>query len=656
MRTSALVVILAIAPGESTTRTATSVAECRHLPAAPSNRAIANDNRSPAGTVRDGGLMVRLVARAVAWQPDGAKGCALSVNAFAEEGRATQIPGPLVRVRAGTEVRVSVRNALPKTLWVRGLQDRAPGILDSTEVLPGATHDFRFIANTPGARYYWAGRIDARVPVSDGDGQLLGALVVDPPREAGSKPVSDRVMVLTRWTPRGTPENRGSQLNAFNGRSWPNTERLTYTAGDSVFWHVINGSDVLHEMHLHGFFFRTDATGFAIDAAARAPRDGSGVMRVTYPLAAGQWVSVVWSPDRPGNWLFHCHLITHMSGAQRLDRMTETSAAANKRDHGTDASGNHAAHDMGGLVMALDVRPSRTGGASARNAAPAPRARELDLYANRRPARFGDEPGYGFVLQDGPVAPPADSILIPGSPLILTRGEPVRITVHNRLTIPISVHWHGIELDSYFDGVGGFSGEGRRVAPMIAPKDSFVVRFTPPRAGTFMYHVHGERGEELASGLYAPLIVLAPGATFDARTDRVFMLADGGPGGGKPVFVNGTSTPDSVPMVVGTTYRLRFITISSNDAYVSTMSGPGGPVSWRLLATDGYDESSARSILGPARYVAGPGRTRDLAFTPAAPGDYALEVVRSDGRVTTGPTTKVPIRVRAATSLSPGSP
>ena len=98
--------------------------------------------------------------------------------------------------------------------------------------------------------------------------------------------------------------------------------------------------------------------------------------------------------------------------------------------------------------------------------------------------------------------PRADSIRIPGSPLILTRGEPVRIAVHNRLTIPISVHWHGIELDSYFDGVGGFSGAGKRIAPMIAATDSFVVRFTPPRAGTFMYHVHGERGEELASGLY----------------------------------------------------------------------------------------------------------------------------------------------------------
>ena len=125
--------------------------------------------------------------------------------------------------------------------------------------------------------------------------------------------------------PGGTPENRGFQVNAFNGRSWPNTERLTYTAGDSVLWHVINGSDTGHEMHLHGFYFRLDATGFAMVDTARSSLRRGG-MRVTTALNARHWMSIAWSPDRPGNWLFHCHLLTHMSGAPRLDRMPGASA------------------------------------------------------------------------------------------------------------------------------------------------------------------------------------------------------------------------------------------------------------------------------------------------------------------------------------------
>jgi hypothetical protein len=43
----------------------------------------------------------------------------------------------------------------------------------------------------------------------------------------------------------------------------------------------------------------------------------------------------------------------------------------------------------------------------------------------------------------------------------LVRGEPVHITVLNRRAEPTSIHWHGIELDSYFDGVSGRSDPQR---------------------------------------------------------------------------------------------------------------------------------------------------------------------------------------------------
>jgi FtsP/CotA-like multicopper oxidase with cupredoxin domain len=390
-------------------------------------------------------------------------------------------------------------------------------------------------------------------------------------------------------------------------------------------------------MHLHGFFFRIEDRGYAIDSVV-APLPAAARMRVTSVMRPGEWLQIAWSPDRPGNWLFHCHLLTHMSGAQRLDRMAETSAPADKRDHATDASGNHATHDMGGLVMALEVRPAAGSPASA---GPPPNARTLDLYANSRPGRFGDQPGYGFVLQEGPVAPAADSIRIPGSPLILTKGEPVRITVHNRLTISINVHWHGLELDSYFDGVGGFSGAGRHIAPMIAPKDSFVVRLTPPRAGTYMYHIHGERGQELASGLYAHLVVADPATPFDPRKERLFALADGGPGEDKPIFINGSASPDTVELVTGMSYRFRLIYISSDDVYMTTLRGPNGIVTARFAGLDGFDTPNFPPR--PIQVPTGPGHTRDISVTFDSPGDYQLVVQRTTG----GPATTAPIRVKS---------
>jgi FtsP/CotA-like multicopper oxidase with cupredoxin domain len=616
----------------------TTLSSCSALPSPPRNAARPNDNRLRAGTLQGGVLTLRIVAERAAWRPDGPSGCALSVHAFAQEGTPATIPGPLIRVPSGTEVRVTVRNALSTPLWVRGLQDRAAGTtLDSTEVRPGQRREFRFVAATRGAWHYWAGAVGARVPTSDADGQLVGALVVDSLSGPASPP-EDRVLVLTRWNPSGSPSNEGFQLNAFNGLSWPNTERLAYTVNDSVRWQLINASNTTHEMHLHGFFFRIDRRGFAIDSAL-PPLPAITRMRVTSVMRPGEWVEIAWRPDRPGNWLFHCHLLTHMNGAQRLDRMGETETDASERDHATDASGRHAEHDMGGLVMALDIKPSRTATAAA---APPRAERNLDLYADSRPNRFGDRPGYGFILQEGATAPAADSIRIPGSPLLLTKGEPVRIAVHNRLTMPISVHWHGIELDSYFDGVGGFSGAGQRIAPMIAAGDSFIVRFTPPRVGTYMYHVHGERGEQLASGLYAPLIVTDSATPFDPRTEPIFAFADGGPGAGADgrIFINGSSSPDTVELVAGTRYRIRMIFITANDVLMMTLRGPSGLPPARSFGLDAAENPNA--VLRPVQYPTGPGHTRDVAITFDSPGDYSLIAQR----VTGGSTTTVPIRVR----------
>ena len=623
-------------------------ADCEHLPAARHPRAAANANRASAGVFRDGALTLRLVIRDASWYPDGARSCALSVRAFAEEGMPATIPGPLIRARVGQDVRVTLRNGLATPVWVRGLHDRASGTLDSTELAAGATREFRFRATTPGAWYYWAGGVTARIPESNDNGQLVGALVIDTAQtKSGGKP-DDRVFVMTRWTPHGTTGNSGFQVNAINGLSWPHTERLTYTMGDSVRWHVINASDELHMMHLHGFYFRVEARGDAAHDSIRAR--AQQIMPVTVATRRGEWMSIVWSPDRTGNWLFHCHFVTHMSADQRLDRMpgARTTTAAHTGDHATDA--------MAGLLLGVTVRPARTIAArtiAARlpSRAAAVRERVVHLYANTRAGVFGARPGFAFVVQEGQRPPAADSIVIPGAPLLLTRGEPTRIIVHNRLPTPLAVHWHGIELESYWDGVGGFSGTGKRVAPMIAPGGTFAARMTPPRAGTFMYHVHNEHGQELAGGLYAPLIVLEPGTTHDPRTEPVFVIATAVPVVGRgedaPPFINGSASPDTVHMVVGATYRIRLIDISSNEAHAVSLTGPAGTATWRVVARDGRDLPSDQATPQLARENTASGVTRDFEFTPISPGFYSLAVAAVLQARPTGKVTTVPIRVRA---------
>ncbi len=77
-------------------------------------RAAPNDNRTPAGALRDGILTVALEAKRTMWHPDGDTLPGLATEAFAEAGKQPTAPGPLLRVAAGTEIQASVRNSLER--------------------------------------------------------------------------------------------------------------------------------------------------------------------------------------------------------------------------------------------------------------------------------------------------------------------------------------------------------------------------------------------------------------------------------------------------------------------------------------------------------------------------------------------------------------
>lgn len=414
-------------------------------------------------------------------------------------------------VHVGTELRITVRNELTTAIRVAGRHDHGVASTDTALVAPGGLREFGFRVTVPGTYFYRAVTDPAPATGSpDPDTQLVGAFIVDPSDAVRD----DRVLVITRWRKfipdpvAGSPAEpvvpSGQRVvAAVNGLSWPFTERFAATVGDTLRWRVINGDvNVVHPLHLHGFYFRVEGRGdlaqdTVYDAAQRR-------MAVTEPLPPWQTMALSWSPERAGNWLFHCHMVAHMSPRQRLDRILADSLAGGSSPtgagpvhddlvHEEHATHGGQAHEMAGLIVGITVTPRLAASATPHAApSPDPARRKLRLFAQRRNRVFGDSDGYGFVLQEGARAPAADSIRIPGSELALTRGEPVEISVLNRTPLPISVHWHGIELESYYDGVAGWSGDTRKLAPAIATGDSFVVRFTPARAGTFIYHIHDE--------------------------------------------------------------------------------------------------------------------------------------------------------------------
>ncbi len=623
---------------QTLTRQVTSVAFAAYTLVACSSdlrSAVPNDNRAPAGYLRGDTLVFELDAQRAAWRPDTDVDTAMTIFAFAARDGVPRIPGPLLRVTTGTVVEIRVTNQIPdSTLLVHGLHPGA--VHDTIRVAPGATRTTYFTAAQPGTYLYWATTASGRDAPSDTrEGPLAGAIVVDDPRQPPDP--SERILVLTTVdilpdTTRPEPRDDVFDL-AINGLSWPHTERLRYAVGDTVRWRVLNATGVEHPMHLHGFHFTVTARGDGSSDTTYLA--GARRTAVTEYVVPGSTVQMEWTPTRPGSWLFHCHINDHVVPFPLRDDSTRAHA------HDAQDPAEHVRRSMAGLVMGIEVR-ART--PDQHSPVVGDIAHRLRLFAQQSAAPAVDDTAFarGYALQAGAAPPRADSIVIPGPMLLLTRGERTAITVVNRLPEATSVHWHGMELESYYDGVAGWSGADARRAPMIAPGDSFVAVMTPPRAGTFMYHPHMDEEDQLAAGMFGPMIVLDPGERFDASTDLLYVIGRGITGGKRGALVNGARLFTPVRLRAGKTYRLRFLNIGANAPATVVLHVDSLPLRWSPRAKDGADVSPTQSIEQPSqlRRIA-VGETYDFVWKPTRAMRATLDITVLDVA-----TFRIPIEVR----------
>jgi FtsP/CotA-like multicopper oxidase with cupredoxin domain len=333
-------------------------------------------------------------------------------------------------------------------------------------------------------------------------------------------------------------------------------------------------------------------------------------------------MTMMWKPERAGNWLFHCHVMTHVSPTLHVD--------GSQKSHDAHGPEGHAGAGMTGMVLGVTVVDAN-GTSDATSDAADPTARKLTLVMQAEPKRYGDAPAYGFSLGAAGSATAA-VVPVPGPTLALTRGEPVEITLVNRLPEGTAIHWHGMELESYYDGVHGWGGSGQRVTPMIEPGGSFVVRFTPPRTGTFMYHTHLHDKRQLTSGLYGAMVVIEPGESFDEAADHVLVIGRGGPQRDAPVVINNQAAP-RFAWKAGARHRIRLINITPDDILSISLQGGETPVTWLPLTKDGAPLPPDRCIPGPAKQVIGVGETYDFEFeAPKGRRNLWLEVRSPGGR------------------------
>ena len=600
----------------------------RASPPPRAERIAPNDNVQRAGHLHNGVLTVAIEARNGEWRPEEAEGPAYNVAAFSVAGGPLQIPGPLLRAPVGTEIRVTMHNTLAIPMWVYGLGEHR-GYVDSVRFAAGETREMRFRATTPGISYY-AGRTTSE-PVrarNTDDSQLNGAIVIDPP---GATPV-DRIFVISGWDTLDPKTVSGLGPNAiltFNGLGWPHTPRIDLAQGDTLHWRFVNMTAFEHPLHLHGAYFRVDAKGNGEVDSTYAPEDRR--MAVTELVLPGQTMSMTWTPVHAGNWILHCHFASHITRRELFEtdrRMPMRTASSSSMPH--DEA--HLQH-MAALVIGIRVRPHGP------QEPLLPVSQQLRLLVRSRASVYGEYVGYGFVLGDSPAAAMRDSFSVPGPTLELTRGKRVAITIVNQAHEPMAVHWHGIELESLPDGVPGWSGAGGTTLPHIMPGDSLTVRFTPRRAGTFMYHSHSNEMQQIASGLYGAIIVREPGTTRDSA-ERTLMFSDDGPtikftDAGPPVLLNGKLVADTIDVPVGKPTRLRLINIRTELLTELALEQNGALVPWRVVAKDGAALPPHQIRERPATMISGPGEIYDVEISPPKAGMMILRYLGQPGDSTT---------------------
>ena len=180
---------------------------------------------------------------------------------------------------------------------------------------------------------------------------------------------------------------------------------------------------------------------------------------------------------------------------------------------------------------------------------------------------------------------------VPGPTLEVKEGDRVIVHFENRLSVPTTVHWHGLHIP--------FDADGSPFHP-VGPGEKRVYSFTlqPGSAGTYWYHPHPNHstGYQVAKGLYGAIIVRAPDDPLPrSLPEKLLILADNrlredgsidlpeagthhahideeNGREGDVLFVNGQTMP-AVSIRSGEVQRWRVINASASRVYRLALEG-----------------------------------------------------------------------------------
>lgn len=210
-------------------------------------------------------------------------------------------PGPVIHVREGQKVEVMLTN---KAMMAHSVDFHAAQVapnVDFSDVAPGGSKSFSFVASVPGVFMYHCGTAPAFEHIANG---MYGAIIVEP---KNMPPVQRQyVLVSSEWylnasgtdAPAGLDVTKAERMTpdwvTFNGYAAQyKTHPLTSMPGQTVrFWVVDAGPSLNTEFHVVGTILRrawinadlVDPPQHDIQTAV-VPAGGGGAFDVTIPKA-----------------------------------------------------------------------------------------------------------------------------------------------------------------------------------------------------------------------------------------------------------------------------------------------------------------------------------------------------------------------------------
>lgn len=237
------------------------------------------------------------------------------------------------------------------------------------------------------------------------------------------------------------------------------------------------------------------------------------------------------------------------------------------------------------------------------------------LLPDRRPSRL--------FLYDG---------ISPGPAIRRKQGDRLQVLFHNDLSVPSTIHWHGVRLTNKMDGVPSLTQAS------VIPGETFLYDFVLPDAGTYWYHAHFNSLEQVARGLYGPLIVEGDTSPLSSIKDVVLTLDDwwidddgrfvdgfsdwtqGKPGGriGNIVTVNGDAPGQLLAVPAATPVRLRLINAANAREFFPDFQGAEA----KVVAVDGQPLAEPHLVTDSLRL--GPAQRLDLMVRLPSGGEAQL--------------------------------